>query len=152
MIIIVCTDDPRLVRIADASIRKAPKIYGLRHQIFRNELPKLSRDEDLFIIAHGAFQGDEGQPVIGDHTAAFYLSGDQCYLNMATVFPEGYKGRVFVDACQSADDSPDIDSFITTLQTQFLVNEQNVQVYGINGASSGLIPLPEDPKWVPAQL
>lgn len=154
MIIIACTDDPELVDIAKKSILNEPEVFLSYYKVFHGAIPLLGQDEDLFIIAHGAFQGDEGRPVIGDQDAgrAFYLNGEQCYLNLSSIFPQGYSGRVFVDACESADSSRAVDSFITTLQVQFLVNSFNTQVYGINGESAGLIPLPDNPKWRAAKI
>ena len=154
MIIIVCTDDPKLVDIAAESVLKEPEVFRSYYKIFHSAIPPLDVEEDLFIIAHGAFQGDEGRPVIGDRDGDrdFYLNGAQCFINIHSLIPPGYKGRVFVDACQSATDSRKIDSFITTLQIQFLLNSLKALVYGINGDSSGLIPLPDDSKWRLAKL
>lgn len=154
MIIIACTDDPGLVDIARQSILNDPDTFISYYKVFHRAIPALGLDEDLFIIAHGAFQGDEGRPVIGDADAdrAFYLDGQQCYVNIQSIFPSGYSGKVYVDACESADSSKKIDSFITTLQNQFLLNAQNTPVFGINGTSSGLIPLPDDPKWRAAKI
>ena len=79
MIVIVCTDDSQLEEIARHSIRHHPLVFERKFKVFHNELPRLREDENLFIIAHGAFQGDEGEPVIGDQRAAFYLDGRDCY-------------------------------------------------------------------------
>ncbi|EPF6108654.1 hypothetical protein R2970_001108 [Enterobacter cloacae] len=154
MIIVVCTDDPELVEIAAESVLNEPEVFLSYYKIFHSAIPPLGFEEDLFIIAHGAFQGDEGRPVIGDRDGDrdFYLNGEQCFINIRSLIPPGYKGKVYVDACQSATDSQKIDSFITTLQVQFLLNSLNTHVYGINGDSSGLIPLPDDPKWRPAKI
>ncbi|YCI81110.1 hypothetical protein M1D83_16595 [Enterobacteriaceae bacterium] len=152
MIVIICTDDAQLEEIARHSIRHHPLVFERKFKVFHNELPQLREDENLFIIAHGAFQGDEGEPVIGDKNAAFYLDGRDCYHNIYAIFPNNYTGAVYVDACESADNSEDMPSFIKTLQYQFYRNGQDIQVYGINGVSSGLIPLPDNPKWQPAEL
>ncbi|MGK0735382.1 hypothetical protein ACSFCX_07720 [Yokenella regensburgei] len=152
MIIVVCTDDPKLFTIAKNSLSQDPIVFFSVYQVFRGRIPVLGVAEDLFMIAHGVFEGDEGQPVIGDEKQAFYLNGDQCFLNIAPIIPAGYRGRVFVDACESADETSHMDSFISRLQVQFLVNGMEVKVFGVNGKNSGLIPTPGDSKWVPAQL
>lgn len=152
MIIIVCTDDPKLVTIAEGSLSQDPSVFFSIYQVFHQSIPMLGVAEDLFMIAHGAFDGDAGQPVIGDEKQAFYLNGDQCFLNIAPIIPAGYRGRVYVDACESADETSRMDSFISRLQALFLVNGLQVKVFGVNGKNTGLIPTPGDSKWVPAQL
>lgn len=154
MIFIVCTDDPELVEIAADCVLDEPDVFISYYQPFKNPIPPLGVNENLFIIAHGAFQGSEGKPEIGDRdiNRAFCLNGEQCFINIQPLLPPGYKGNVYVDACKSATSSRKIDSFITTLQHQFLLHSLNTQVYGINGDSSGLIPLPGDPKWRPAKI
>lgn len=154
MILIACTDDGSLNHIASDSILANPLVFNRRYRAFRDVVPMLGAQENLFILAHGAFQSpDDGRPVIGDQDEqrAFCMDGRTCYYNILSIIPANYAGGIYVDACFSANNSPDIDSFITTLQQQFLNNGLNIAVYGVNGESSGLIVPPGDPKWIRAE-
>ncbi|MFI8417202.1 hypothetical protein ACQKDS_12235 [Serratia sp. NPDC078593] len=154
MILVVCTDDSNLISVANRSILKYPLVYGQRYQVFHDDLPMLKADENLFIIAHGAFLGDNGLPVIGDGDTNrdFYINGNTLYQSLASKFPPDYVGNVYIDACESADNTEEMLSFAETFYVYFAVDHQNSGVFGINGASSGLIPLPDNPKWIPVTL
>ncbi|ROP58194.1 hypothetical protein EDF81_3358 [Enterobacter sp. BIGb0383] len=154
MILIFCTDDDYLNRIAADSVLRCPQVFNRRYQVFRHSLPMLGAQEDLFILAHRAFQAPEdGRPVIGDlaERRYFFIDGIMCYRNISPIIPAGYTGGIYIDACSSSDRSPDIESFIATLQYQFTSNGQDIAVYGLNGADAGLIELPGSAKWRRAQ-
>ena len=152
MILIVCTDDPVLERVAKETLRRYPGIYSATYKIFHSQLRELRKDEDLFIISHGAFQGDNDRPVIGDKEKAFYLNGDALYLNIKEIIPENYKGNVYIDACESADSTEDLLSFAETFYLDFHADHQASKVLGITGVSNDLIPLPDDSKWINVDL
>ncbi|TQI82337.1 hypothetical protein FHU10_2694 [Serratia fonticola] len=152
MILIVCTDDDSLVTIANRSIIKNPLTFGLHYQVFQELLPPLAKYENLFIIAHGAFLGDNGMPVIGDQEEDFYLNGSTLYQSIAAIIPGDYQGNVYIDACESADNTEEMLSFAETFYVYFRDKHKDSHVFGVNGCSSGLIPLPDDPKWIPVTL
>ncbi|HYE75899.1 MAG TPA: hypothetical protein VEF04_21320 [Blastocatellia bacterium] len=151
MIIIVCTDDPKLEVIAKGSSESNPEVYGKYYKVF-GTIPKLGKHENLFIIAHGAYKGDDRNPVIGDKRQAFYVNAVELYLNIKRIFPVEYDGNVYVDACESADHDEETFSFIEALLTQIQVDHSDTDVYGRNGTASGLIPLPNARGWVKADL
>ncbi|WP_431224955.1 hypothetical protein ACQ86O_09060 [Serratia sp. L9] len=152
MILIVCTDDENLIAVANRSIIKSPLVFGSRYQVFHDVLPALSVDENLFIIAHGAFLGDNGLPVIGDKAAAFYLNGNTLYQSITAIIPDHYQGDIYIDACESADNTEEMLSFAETFYVYFHDEHKDSHVFGVNGSSSGLIPIPGDPKWIPVAL
>jgi hypothetical protein len=149
MIIIVCTDDKQLEEIASASSQKYFDVFGNYFNAFDKEIPILQSSENLFIIAHGAFDGDEGNPVIGDKKKGFYVNGLELWENLKKIFPVNYTGNVYIDACESADHDNSVFSFIEVFYSQYNL-KFTTMVFGINGASSGLIALPANKKWRPA--
>lgn len=152
MILIVCTDDANLTAIAQHSANGNPAVFGHYYQAFGHQVPLLGVHEDLFIIAHGAYHGDDGNPVIGDQAAAFYVNAVELYQNIAHIFPQGYTGNVYIDACESADGTAYTFSFTEVFLTQIHVHFGQTAVYGRNGAAGGLIPLPGSAGWVRAHL
>lgn len=150
MILIVCTDDPALVKIAHDSSQGHLQIFGNYYQIYSKQIPTLQANENLFIIAHGAYHGDEGDPVIGDKRNAFYVNAADLSLNLQSIFPKDYMGRIFVDACESADFDKDTVSFIEMLNAVLYDRYPAVEVYGRNGTAKGQIPLPGYPGWTRA--
>lgn len=150
MIIVACTDDPNLVEIAQKSSQKYPAVFGKYYKVFDTVIPQIDRGEDLFVIAHGVYNGDEGRPVIGDRQRDFYLNAEDLYLNLKTHFPQGYKGNIFIDACESADYNNTV-SFIEILKTFINDGGLKSRVFGREGCSSGLISLPTDRGWIEAR-
>ena len=151
MIIIAATDDPNLDTIAINSAARARDTYGDIYKVFEHQIPPLGDEENLFIIAHGAYEGDEGGPVIGSATDDFYLTPMDTYQNLQSIFPNGYSGNVYIDACESATEES-VVSFIVLLKTVLLDNGFDCRVFGREGLASGLIPLPGNPDWVEASL
>jgi hypothetical protein len=150
MIIIVCTDDPGLTNIAQQSIVAHPGVFGNFYQIYTNPIPQIGAAENLFIIAHGAYNGDDNNPVIGDQANAFYVNAVELWENIQNIFPHGYQGNVYIDACESADNDAQTFSFAEVFLTQIQAMFGTTQVYGRNGTVGGQIPVPGDPTWVQA--
>lgn len=150
MILIVCTDDPALVNVARHSSNGNLPIFGDYFQIYNQQIPTLHADENLFIIAHGAYNGDDGNPVIGDQRNAFYVNAADLELNIRSILPESFRGNVFVDACESADHDESTVSFIEMLSAVLHDRYPRLEVYGRNGTANGLIPLPGNPSWIRA--
>jgi len=146
MIIIVCTDDPQLVQIAQNSSQQNPGVFGNYFQVF-NPIPQLGQGEDLFIVAHGAYEGDDGNPVIGDENLAFYVNAVELWENIQTIFPQYYNGNVYIDACEAADHDENTFSFSEVFNTQIQAMFGATQVFGRNGAVAGAIPLPTSAGW-----
>lgn len=119
MILIICTDDHNLESVAKNTVMKYPDIYEASYKIFHSQLRPLKKSEDLFIISHGAFQGDNDRPVIGDKEKAFYLNGDALYTSIKDIIPEDYRGDIYIDACESADSTEDLISFSETFYLEF---------------------------------
>lgn len=148
MILVVCTDDPGLIAIARECTRLNQPVYGQTHQIFRGQLPALGQNENLFIIAHGAFRGDGNNPVIGDEQEAFYVNGVELYVNLSPIIPPNYRGRVYIDACESATNNAYTFSFSEVFKSQIQPNRNPApRVFGRNGTVGGLIPLPDANGW-----
>lgn len=142
MIIVVCTDDRHLVNVAERSRASSPDIFGKVYQVFHDTVPQLGDDEPLFIIAHGAMEGDDGNPVIGDRAHAFYVNAVELHLNIANAFPARYRGGIYIDACESADHTEETFSFAEAFKTQVQRRHGGVRVFGRNGTAGGLIPRP----------
>lgn len=150
MIIIVCTDDDSLVRIARNASRSNYRIFGAHYQVFEAPIPQLLPNEDLFIIAHGAYQGDDGNPVIGDKQNALYLNARVLYHNIVPILPADYSADIYIDACESADRDPETLSFCEGFKDRLAAAGIDVRVFGKNGASSGELATPDAPGWVEA--
>jgi hypothetical protein len=148
MIIVVCTDDAGLFQIAIQSRDRTPSAFGQIFKIFDQRIPTLGINENLFLIAHGAFHGDDGNPVVGDKRNAFFVNAVVLFraLQEGGIFPGGYQGNVYVDACESADHDNATFSFIEVLQAQLQPHYRTV-VFGRNGTAGGLIPLPDSGNW-----
>lgn len=152
MILIVCTDDEKLFAVAKNSIIKSPLTYGRFFVVFHDQLPALDINENVFVLAHGAFLGDNGLPVIGDKKNDFYINGNTLFQSLQGIFPKGYQGNVHIDACESADNTEEMISFAETFYIYFNEVYQNSHVFGVAGESSGLIPLPDSTTWIPVVL
>ena len=147
MIIVVCTDDPGLIGIARASERNNSKAFGVVHRVFDKVISQLKPDENLFIIAHGAFEGDEDKPVIGDKVHDFFLPAGALFESIRHLFPPGYKGRIFIDACESAKDDEATMSFAELFYYLCAFDHLKTSVSGRNGLASGLIATADDMGW-----
>ena len=149
MILVVCTDDPNLLHIAVQSSNAHPQVFGHPYQVFVNPMPVLGQNEALFVIAHGAMRGDDGNPVIGDEDMrrAFYLNAVQLYQGLQDRFPAGYAANVYIDACESSDHDEDTFSFAEAFKSQVQPGRPLVRVFGRNGVAAGLIPLPGSAGW-----
>ncbi|MCR8998764.1 hypothetical protein [Rahnella perminowiae] len=66
----------------------------------------------------------------------------------AKLLTQNYKGNVYIDACESADNTEDLLSFAETFYLDFHADHQTSKVLGITGVSQGMIPLPDDSKWI----
>jgi len=147
MIITVCTDDPEVENIAEASHQANPAIYGACYKVFERPIPDLAQDEDLFITAHGAAMGDENQPVIGSQSNDFYLTARDLNSNLH-VFPSGYKGCIYISTCESADPGGEGFSFAEKYKEILQPSFPQISVFGHRGEVDKRIPLPGDPSWV----
>ena len=149
MIIVVCTDDKNLMGLAREATDRNKAVFGGSYQIFAEPLPDLGTRENLFIIAHGSFQGAGGVPAIGDHDIerAFELNGVELYQNISTIFPDNYIGNIYIDACKSADHDNYTFSFCEVFHSQ--INPfYDSDVFGRNGTVRGRIPTPRSRGWV----
>lgn len=152
MIIIVCTDDPALAGIAQNSHASAPAMFGNVYQAFAH-IPALGVNENLFVIAHGAYKGNDGNPVIGDQNAAraFEVNAVDFYKNIHGIFPAGYTGNVYIDACQGADYSKGAFSFAEVFLAQIRVTHGQTRVFSKKGDSGGNILPAGNAGWTQAQ-
>lgn len=145
MIIAACNDDQMVLDIASAA---SAATFGKWYKIFASSIPDLGIDENLYIIAHGAAVGDEGQPVIGDKADAFYLTGRDLNSNLH-IFPSGYRGGVFIYACESAK-SGTTASFVGDFLGVIHPSYPAITVFGQTGKPSGPLPGPSDSSWTKA--
>lgn len=152
MILVVCSDDPGLVTIAQNTSQSDTNVFGNYYQIY-NPIPTLGPAENLFVIAHGSYLGDDNNPVIGDEEAAFYVNAVEFWENIKSIFPRGYTGSVYIDACEAADHDLNTFSFTEVFLTQIQVAYGSTLVYGKNGISdSALVTPPGDASWTQATL
>ena len=152
MIIILSQDDlVQLRAIAQASVQQNPGVFGDIYPI-GSPIPPLGLNENLFVIAHGAFDDASGNPVIGDENEGYILDGLELWDNLQGIFPQNYTGNVYIDACESADHNNEVFSFIEVFYSQTDIHLPNTSVFGVNGDSAGTIDLPGDPSWVQAGL
>jgi len=150
MIIVVCTDDTELLRVAERQAEEQPEIYGQCHRVFGGRIPSLARTENLFITAHGAKRGDDGNPVIGDAAEAFFLNAVQTFEGMAEIIPADYAGNTYISACESADKGGDF-SFAEVFKAQIQGHRAHAgKVYGQKGGVGLRVPPPTDRGWVQA--
>ncbi len=93
MILVVCTDDDDLLNVARNQSENDPAEFGAFYQVFNDRIDPLGQEENLFVSAHGAFEGDDGNPVIGDKNKALFVNAVDFYHNLkeGSVFPDGYK-------------------------------------------------------------
>ncbi len=149
MVIVVCTDDDKLLQLAQQQANTRPTVFGKCYLIFKDQIPQLGQSENLFIGAHGAFKGDDGNPVIGDKEKAFYVNAVDFHANIKGIFPDNYQGKVFIYACESADYAPGSFSFAEVFKAQLQVGHPKVRVYGQKGevGLKGVVG-PEDKGWV----
>jgi hypothetical protein len=149
MIIVACLDDTKLLRVAKKQSSKKPQTFGECYQAFSKiPIPPLKKDDNLFITAHGAYKGDEGKPVIGDSVEAHYWQAEDLYAELNNLFPANYNGKVFISACESADQKDNEISFAKRFKYELLKRQHDVPVFGQHGAVGLEIPSPHDlSKW-----
>lgn len=147
MILVVCTDDPMLMDIAAQASVGNHAVFGAPYQVFAGVVPQLGVAENLFILAHGAKEGDDGNPVIGDRNNALFLNAVQLYQQTELLFPRGYRGGVYVSACESYDPGVNSLSFAEMLVNVMQADHGAVRVYGHRGGVAGPLPVPESRTW-----
>ncbi len=150
MIIVVCTDDPILGNVARQQAQINQVIFGQCYQVFTDAIPQIGQRENLFISAHGAYRGDDGNPVIGDSRNAVYVNAVELYENIREIFPVGYQANVYISSCESSDYARGSFSFSEVFKAQLQARHSNTRVYGQHGAVALQIPLPNDLGWVQA--
>lgn len=148
MIITACTDDDALIKAAKAASLKEPLIFGNCYRVFAKQIPPLGADENLFISAHGVYEGDDKNPVIGDKAAALFLNGVQAFQQLEGIFPANYRGSVYISACEATDHADDDFSFAEVFKAQLEgARPQAGAVYGQSGGVGLRVPPPTDRGW-----
>lgn len=151
MIIAICTDDAEVNRVARNAAASAPAIFGAHFDIYAQNIPDLGVDEDLFIVAHGVAVGDENSPVIGSEANDFYLTARDLNSNLH-IFPNGYRGNIYISACESALAGEGGTSFIEEFSAIFQQSFARSLVFGHIGAIRGALPQPGDRSWLQAAI
>lgn len=152
MIIVVCRDDPGLLDLAKRQSKEQLAVFGRTYQVF-SMVPAVGVDQDIFLLAHGTkSDGEDRNPVIGGEQDDFYLNAVQLWEDFASAIPTGYRGNVYVSACQSANQPRGGHSFIEVLAAQIRgkLTSWPGRVYGQRGDVAGPIPQPGDRSWVAA--
>lgn len=152
MILVVCTDDAKLLNEAIRQSSQYTRIFGKCYKLkFEGNLPpKLDVSENLFVTAHGSYKWEMENSVIGDkEDTNYYFNGVKFYDRINNLFPENYNGNVYISACESADHLFNFFSFIEVLKSQIDV-DYNVSVYGQKGEVGYTIPYPKDSIWIKA--
>lgn len=149
MILVVCTDDDKLLGVARQQSLSHPATFGKCYQVFHDKVPSLASDEDLFVSAHGAYKGDDGNPVIGDAKAALFVNAVQFWQQIEECVPKDFRARVFISACESADHGGADFSFAEVFETQIHAARKYAgHVYGQKGSVGLKVPAPNDSGWV----
>ncbi|QSO52091.1 hypothetical protein JZ785_25645 [Alicyclobacillus curvatus] len=152
MIIVVSTDDKKLKTVAENLSKTQSAVYGSCYQAWGGTaIPQLGVNENLFVTAHGAYEGDDNNPVIGDGKKAHYVNAVDFYNNIKSIFPQNYAGAVYISACEAADHSDEDFSFAEAFRNQIDVHH-NVRVFGQKGSVGYTIPLPSSSQWVEATI
>ncbi|GAA0696378.1 hypothetical protein GCM10008904_00320 [Paraclostridium ghonii] len=152
MILVVCLDDPKLLKKAEKQSSQDRIMFGDCHVLkFRGSLPpKLGISENLFVTAHGSCDWEAKNAVIGDRgNTTYYFNGVDFYNRIKNIFPTDYRGNVYISACESADYPWDCFSFIEVFKSQIDV-DYNVSVYGQKGKVGYAIPYPNASIWIEA--
>jgi hypothetical protein len=153
VIIVVCTDDDKLRKYAEEAAARNPEIFGQCYRVFQDRIPPLANDENLFISAHGVYEGDDNNPVIGDKKKALFLNGVQAVQQLDDVFPAGdYSGNVYISACEATDHADDDLSFAEAFKSQLHgprrgTRRHTGKVYGQAGSVGLRVPPPTDAGW-----
>lgn len=150
MILVVCTDDNDLLRVATQQSQQHPATFGTCHRVFDQVTPHLGVNENLFISAHGLARGDDGNPVIGDQRNAFFVNAVDLYHNISHIFPAQYTGSVYISACEAANIPRSAFSFAEAFKTQIHTQHGQTRVFGQRGSVGLRIPGPDDRGWVEA--
>ncbi|WP_282062878.1 hypothetical protein [Bacillus pumilus] len=152
MILVVCNDDPILLKKAQKQSNQDHEIFGDSFQI-NHYIPKLSIEENLFVTAHGAEKWESNNSVIGDKDGPLYYNGVDFYEGIKKIFPQNYKGNVYVSTCESADHHLENFSFTETFRNVMAVDYPQVEVFGHLGDVNIDIPYPSDiDRWEKATL
>ncbi|WP_344666638.1 hypothetical protein [Catenulispora yoronensis] len=135
------------------SFQAHPDVFRHVHLVFASEIPMLGATEDLHVLAHGATDGDDGEPLLGDAHDALYLNASTFWTNVGPIFPPGYRAGVYISACESADPGPGTDfGFATALAARLRAERGGeCRVYGHKGSVGGTVPLPDDDLWIEAE-
>ncbi|HEY2767076.1 MAG TPA: hypothetical protein VGI76_02395 [Solirubrobacteraceae bacterium] len=163
MVIVVCRDDRQLVGLAQTS--SANHGFGgvFKLDTPQGQVPPLGAGEDLFIIAHGAVT-DPSQPgnaMIGNQKAGGYgYNAVDLFARLVKlgIFPQGYRGDVYISACYSADwlttrnDAGFSFIEVFTAQIDSKICGYKGRVYGHRGEVEGEIPPPGDQSWIRPQV
>jgi hypothetical protein len=149
VIITVCTDDDALLKAAKEASLAQPEVFGGSYRVFGKQIPMLGEKENLFLSAHGVYDGDDNNPVIGDKANALFLNGVQAFQALEGLFPPNYSGNVYISACEAADHADDDFSFAEVFKAQLQqARPQAGNVYAQAGSVGLRIPLPTDKGWV----
>jgi hypothetical protein len=139
MIITFCQDDWQLVALAYRQGEIQEDIFGIPYCYLPEapNLPNAEIDENIFVSAHGnAYEiGNRGKGLgLSPYKLADYLYD--------WIFPKGYKGGVYISACDSAP------QYVNNMKEFFVGQNLAVDVYGMIGSIPKLIARPDNDDWV----
>jgi hypothetical protein len=143
LIIVLAPRDADIVRNSRAQSFNFPEIYGETYIAGEGAVPQLGVGEDVFFVGHGVVVGDSGNAEIGDEDGDFAVNGIELWQQFEDIFPDMYQGRVYIDACHSADFPDDAFSVIETFKSQSAIGLGDTQVFGRTGDPVGDIPRPD---------
>lgn len=99
--------------------------------------PKLGKNEDLFITAHGNARE------IGDEGPTLSLAPKKVADTIKVILPAGYTGRIYLSVCNSYPFAQQVKNVLQTSVHQV----QNFQVYGVQKAIGYRIEGPNHQDW-----
>jgi len=149
MIIVVCKDDPALLDVARDQADNDPAEFGAFYEVFKDQIDPLQQGENLFVSAHGAYKGDDGNPVIGDSAKDFFVNAVEFYENLdgGSIFPDGYEGKVYISACESSNNPRGAFSFAEVFKAQIQGKYPKTKVFGQKGSVGLNIPRSDARGW-----
>jgi len=149
LIIVVAPNDVQIIQIAQQQGNDPAGVFGNDIVAGGGPIPALAANENLFFIGHG-IAGGGGNAEIGDANGAFAVDGLELWDNFSAIFPGGYGGDVYIDACYSANYPAGMFSLIETFKANADLVLNHTFVFGRTGQVAGLMPPPGDPTWVQA--
>jgi hypothetical protein len=148
VILMVCAGDPKLVRLAQGESQTNRAVFGTYYHMFGRLVPVAEKQEDLFLLARGAYSENDA-PVIGDAQDNFFIGANELFEKVFTICPYDFTGNLYI--CAHACDAPQASTVAFADKFNEVFRSFYPFVGGIFGCDTdvaGNIPHPFDVRWV----